>query len=115
MGWGMGWGAHVSRIQLAILMMKMMPGTAAVADAGAPKFGGATSASAAATASAAAVVAAASDYSCSSQRPQVTLSMQVLQLSVISEHILLEEANGEEAHFPIVILVYTNITKYPWV
>ena len=111
----MGWGTHVSRIQLAILMMKMMPGTAAVADAGAPDVGGATSASAAAAASAAAVVAAASDHSCSSQRPEVALSMQVLQLSVISEHILLisehilpEEANGEEVHFPIVILVYIN-------
>ena len=32
-GWGMGWGTHVSRIQLAILMMKMMAGTVAVADA----------------------------------------------------------------------------------
>ena len=101
-------GAHVSRIQLAILMMKMMPSTAAVAHARAPDVGGATLASAAAAASAAAVVAATSDHSCSNQRPEVTLSMQVLQLSVISEHILPEEANGEEVHFPIVILVYIN-------
>ena len=52
-------------IQVALLMIKMMAGTTAVADAGASEVGGATSASAA---------AAASDHSWSSERPKVPLS-----------------------------------------